>query len=112
MTRKDYIRLARALATTRPTTADYTTTSYAIGDTLAPLAADDCYDVRGPLAPHRHNTMVNHISFDAAYATWCNVVIAISDVLERDNPRFDRSRFQLVALDSYIADTNAWNGLR
>lgn len=74
MSKKDYIALAAALARTRPSLADHTTTS-AIGN----------------------NTMVNHISYGAACDAWEDVVGAVSDVLAADNPRFDRQRFEDAA---------------
>lgn len=70
MTRKDYIALARAFAQSQPTVADFTRTS-----------------------PDGQNTFVNGIAHDAAYAAWSNAIRAVADVLEADNPRFDRLRF-------------------
>ena len=72
MTRKHYIALAAALARTRPDINDRPfTTHSAVGN----------------------NTMVNHISYDAAADAWTAVRDAITDTLDADNPNFDRKRF-------------------
>lgn len=72
MTRKHYIALAAALASVRPDIdhSDFTKHS-AIGD----------------------NTMVNHVTFDAAEDAWTATCDAIADTLAADNPAFDRTRF-------------------
>jgi len=74
MTRKDYVAIAAALAASRPTIEQFTTTS-AVG----------------------HNTFTNSIAYNAADVGWTAAVIGISNALEADNPRFDRARFQAAA---------------
>ena len=72
MTRKDYTALAAALASTRP-------------------------DIeREPFTRHSaigNNTMVDHISYGVADVAWTTTRDAIADVLDADNPAFDRERF-------------------
>lgn len=72
MTRKDYIALAAALASTRP-------------------------DIeREPFATHSavgDNTFTNHITFEAASDAWTATRDAIADALDADNPDFNRKRF-------------------
>lgn len=70
MTCKDFQLIADALRRSRPTVADFTTTS-----------ADG------------RNTFTNRISFDAADSAWSNSVRVMSDHLRATNPRFDRERF-------------------
>lgn len=36
------------------------------------------------------------------YSQWCDSVIALSDMFEEDNPRFDRLRFQYAATDPAV----------
>lgn len=70
MTRKHYILIARALLESRPDIEDHTTHS-AVGD----------------------NTMVNSISFNAAYGAWLLTVKVIANALSDDNGLFDYDRF-------------------
>jgi hypothetical protein len=70
MTRKHFIAIARALAATRPDLANHTRTS-AIGN----------------------NTMVNHITFEAALGAWTATRDAMVRYLATTNPNFDRARF-------------------
>lgn len=74
MTRKDYELLAGVFAKTRPTEAQFTTTS-----------ADG------------NNTMFDGISYKASYGAWETTIRALCDALQADNPAFDRSRFQFAA---------------
>ena len=70
MSRKHYKAIAAALAATRPTIEQHTRTS-AVGN----------------------NTMVNHISFDAARVAWTATRDAMADVLASNGYLFDRERF-------------------
>lgn len=70
MTRKDYVLIAAALAATRPSLDQHTTTS-AVGN----------------------NTFVNNITFSAAYEAWKSVRRNIAWKLKHDNPLFDGRKF-------------------
>lgn len=70
MTRQDYVLIAGALAATRPSLDQHTTTS-AVGN----------------------NTFTNSITFEQAIATWKSVRRNIAWRLRADNPAFDGRKF-------------------
>jgi hypothetical protein len=71
MTRKDYVLLAEAFRQSRPDNR-----------LSSPEDAED---------------EVHNAARRAAYDTWVDIILAVSNALQEDNPAFDRMRFQYAA---------------